>query len=261
VTGNTKKWMNAVVVLAVVLVAVIVGIAAKHEPDWFNWEVAALSLAGFGTLVLGIATFQLANQPEIERRRRPRLSLLPDTAKAHSYPEGDHTIYVRLLVHNEADTRAAAGTRVLFAQLVRPGLEQNPVTFGSPYFGWTSARALDESVVIFAGASRVIDLAELRRDPGDKPLPFNNQFPDDTVAWKLRLQLPGVGEIPHQRQWAGTGTTFRLVLGSDEAETRFYDVAVYWNETAPDIDSVFNGLTVNVTNAAPNIATPAEPVV
>lgn len=189
----------------------------------FNYEVFALALAGFGTLALAVATHALVRQADEheqeERDGRPVLSLLSDVGAVYSYAENETTIYIRLLVRNAVGKRASTGTRVLFDSLMRPG-EEKPVTFGTPYLGWTSAHAADEFVVIFAGATRVIDLGELRVDVKHDP----------TRDWgEFKILLPGLqDDVPNRRQYVGTGTPILLVVGSDEAETRFYNVTVGW---------------------------------
>ena len=214
--------------------------ARGYGPHWFRYSDFALALAGFGTLSLAFVTFALVKEERLSReaekqraederleeeRRRPELTLLSDGGDdgfVHSYAENETTIYVRLPVRNAVGTRASSGTRVLFDSLHRQ-VDERPTTFGSPYLGWTSAHAPDESVVIFAGATRIIDLGELRLNEGPR----------------FRISLPGVtGDIPHERQYVPTGTAIKLVVGSDEAETRFYLVTVFWGDpTGIDISA------------------------
>jgi hypothetical protein len=254
-----RTWpLIAIPLVAAAALAVLAG--RDYGPNWFRYDDFALALAGFGTLALAIATFGLGREERLareaeklradserdeEERRRPKLTLLPDDDWVQSYAETQTRIYLRLAVENAEGTRASTGTRVLFHSLQRVGADK-PTTFGSPYLGWTSAHSPDESVVIFPGATRSIDLGELRLDEGPR----------------FRISLPGVrDDIPHERQYVPTGTTIRLVLGSDDAETRFYDVTVYWGGDAAAIGAQnFLARHVCVTLKEVRPDEPLEPV-
>src|SRR5438094_7348088 len=156
----------------------------------FDWGLFALALTGLGTLALAFATGTLAASTwqdvrasqriaeaaieanrlsQAEQERRPRLTLSADDEKIHSRAETAEEVYVRLLVNNAPELRAAQGTRVLVDRCVKA--DGTIVTFGSPALGWTSAAARehDEAVVVFAGASRILDLGALIRKGSDEP--------------------------------------------------------------------------------------------
>ena len=150
--------------------------------------------------------------------------------------------HVRFVVRNGPGLRASNGTRVLLDRYFKPG-EDRPVTIGSAAFGWTSADAPEEAVVIFSGAARPFDLGWLRAD-------------EDGVWRELVIHLPQLvaadAEVTTDRRHVvGTGTRIRLVIGSDEAEARFYDVAVYWSEVACTPEEKLENLRFTVAEVDP----------
>lgn len=160
-----------------------------------------------------------------EWERRPQLSLVADEEKIQTRPEAGAP-HVRLFVGNAPGLRASQGTRVLVDRYFVPGIER-PVTVGSPALGWTSADAPNEAAVMFSGAERVIDLGVLFQDDDGRWRRFELQFP--------QLKERGV-KLADDRQIVGIGTRIRLVVGSDEADVRFYDVTVGWNIDAGDAE-------------------------
>jgi hypothetical protein len=271
----TKRG-RLVAVGAAVLVAVFggstgVGFAAPGE---FDWSVAALVLTAFGTLALAGATAYLAASTwqdvrasqrlaeaaiesnelvRTERERRPQLTLLEDKEKLHSHFEVENELVVRLLVANAPGMRAATGTQVLVDRCVTPS--GDVVTFGSPALGWSSAAAPGELVVIFAGAARVVDLGTLIRKGSDlsgweqQQLKQQRRQTGDTSAppWELRIGLPLVGGLFDRREHVGTGTTIRLIVGSEESDAVVYDVLPGFQEWAPDTESLLSSLRVTVS--------------
>lgn len=221
----------------------------EPENDSFNWELAALALAGLGTLALAIATGTLAASTwqdvrasqrmaeasveanrlvRSEQERRPRLTLAWDPEKGESIP-AESSVRVRLRVHNAPGLRAAQGTRVLLDRCVQP--DGKSVIFGSPALRWMGANPGhdDDPVVVFAGAWRVITLGQLILD---RP------------AWRLKLGLD-------KPESFGTGTTYRLIVGSDEADAKFYDVIVGWREDPVSVKEVYNSLAIRINEVMP----------
>ncbi len=233
----------------------------------FDWTVFALLATAFSTLALASSTWQdvretrrladaavAANQAEAEEReRRADLTLLADEDKLHSRVEVDGEVIVRLLVANAPGRRAAIGTRVLLDRCLAP--DGDVVTFGSPALGWTSAAARDndEAVVIFAGSSRVLDLGTLVREGNDGPfVSWGSQTSESGPPrrWVMRIELPLVGRLPDGREYIGSGSTIRVVVGSDESDAKLYDVSVAWHDLAQGTESLFNSLGVIVEEVA-----------
>ncbi len=254
-----KVVFLVVVAVAVIGASVLVGFIGSREPQKFDWELAATVLTGLGTTALAVVTGALAwatsqdvraaqrtaaaaeeslKLTRSERDRRPRLSLEADTGLLHSQVEGDGLPYVRLLVRNEPGLRAAHGTRVLVDHYRRP--DGSVVTFGSPSLGWTSAGSPDESVVVFSGAARVIDLGKL--------LPVT-AIPAREVSaqiWELEIFLPLVGQLRDHRERVRPGTEVRLVVGADEADARFYDVLLGWQMGATSAQHALTSLATRI---------------
>jgi hypothetical protein len=248
----------------------------------FDWELFALTLAGGGTLALALVTGVVAAttwqdvrasqrvadaavdanaMARAEQGRRPSLNLwAEDNAnKVHSQIEAENEVYVRLLVSNERGLRAARGTRVLVDQCVL--VDGSVITFGTPALRWTSPEARDreEAIVVFAGASRVLDLGVLlREDPGesdaldrflgiDQP-PTKGE--ETRPPWVLRLALSTREKKPLARQYVREGTQIRLLVGSEESDATFFDVTVGWVPTAATDEEALRSLALVVTEAA-----------
>lgn len=259
---------------AAAIIGSSIGIGLWAGGGGFDWSVWALVLTAFATLTLAGGTAYLAASTwqdvrwsqqmakaaneanelaRSELQRRPRLTLLADEEKLHSRSEIEGTLTVRLLVANAPSVRAAIGARVLVDRCIAPAGEV--VTFGSPALGWASAAATahDEAVVIFAGATRVLDLGTLIRRGSDKPSAIGWAAPDaprkKAEAWELKIGLPLVGGLRDGREHVGTGTTIRVVVGSDESDAVFYDVLVGWQTGAPDTAALLSSLSVLVKPA------------
>jgi hypothetical protein len=257
------------VLLGLVAASLAVGwLSERESAEDINWEVAALVFTGLATLALAFATRRLAGATrddvgeshriaeaavhanELARRHeetRPRLSLRTDDEKIQTHDELG-AVHVRVFVRNDPGLRASQGTRVLVDRVFKPFFDpekDKPVTLGSPALGWTSAAAgdRDESVVIFSGAERVIDLGQIFQDPDTKTW---REF----EIWLPQLKREGV-VIADRRQVVGTGTTIRLVVGSDEADARVYDVLVGWSERAADAASVVSSVAVRIEEVDP----------
>jgi len=119
---------------------------------------------------------------------------------------------------------------VLLDRCVQP--DGTSTIFGSPALAWMGVSAPNEHepVVVFAGAWRVITLGDLVHE---RP------------AWRLKIRLG----VPKS---FGTGTTYRLVVGSDEADARFYDVTVGWREDVGSVKEVYNSLAVGIDEVQPD---------
>jgi hypothetical protein len=215
----------------------------------FDWELFALTLAGGGTLALALVTGVVAATTwqdvrasqrvaeasveanrlvRDEQERRPQLTLAWDPEKGESIP-AQSRIRVRLRVHNGSGLRPAQGTRVLLDKCVTP--DGTTMVFGSPALRWMGERTDRhyEPVVVFGGAWRVITLGDLV----------------NANPWRLKVG------VEHPENF-GTGTTYRLVVGSDEADARFYDVIVGFQEDDRlSVKEVFNSLVVRIDEAHP----------
>jgi hypothetical protein len=249
--------------------------AAPAHPG-FDWELTALVLTGLGTTGLAIATGALAmstwqdvrasqqmaaaaleaNQlAHAENERRPQLSLSADRDEIHSRAENQHAAYVRLLVSNAPERRVAKGTRVLVDHYRPKGQPVTAATtLGSPSLGWPSApeASRDAAVVVFAGAARPIDLGVLQQgyddddvNPFDPPPP-----PDPAMPWRLKLALHNL-HIADHRQYLKPGQAWviRLVVGSDEADAKPYDVTVKWEAFAANSRVALQSIEVEVDSA------------
>ena len=166
-----------------------------------------------------------------EKERRPLLTLGEDRG-LHTRVETDRVAYVRLIVSNEAERRAARGTRVLIDRYWPADDPSRVTTLGSPSLGWPSAtESKDGSVIVFAGSSRPVDFGVLRRhEPGtafDPVDPFNP--PEPSGPWHLKLALAGNLALSDEREFLAPGDWIvRLILGADEVDGQAYEVAVSW---------------------------------
>jgi hypothetical protein len=233
----------------------------------FAWSTASVFGTALGTTLLAIATLAVAystrqdvrasqqvaeaavkaeKRAQGELERRPRLTLEADDMKLHSQIELDEHLWVRLLVRNEPGVRAANGTRVLLAHYRTAG--GKIVTMGSPTFGWTSVEQSQDSVVVFPGASRVLDLGFLH------VVAVGREERRQRI-WALELVLPQVGRVAEDRQRLRVGPALRLVVGADDADAQFYDVLVSWNETAESAAKLVDSLAVKVVQmTGPGVA-------
>ena len=249
------------------LVGFSIGIGFAAGGGGFDWSVWALVLTALGTLALAAATGVLAASTwqdvrasqlvahaaqeanelvRKEQERRPQLTLQADDNKIHSHVELGGLLWVRLLVENAIGLRAAIGARVLVDRCISAG--GDVITFGSPALGWTSAGAPnnpDEAVVIFSGATRVLDLGQFVKR-ATVPDSYGSLTVAPDAPWELRILLPRVGDLGDLRTWVDTGTTIRLVVGAEDSDARTYDVLVGWQTTATDVDALLGSLSVIV---------------
>jgi hypothetical protein len=113
--------------------------------------------------------------------------------------------------------------------------------------GFTLKTSADNALVVFAGTSRVVDLGVLGKRgnrPGWGP---DGREVDGGDDWELRLLFPDVGAFADRREYVREGTIVHLVVGSDEADARRYDVVVGWNRTASSAEAVLQSLRTVVT--------------
>lgn len=169
--------------------------------------------------------------------------------RVHSQIEGDGWPYIRLLVANEPGKRAARGTRVLvdrcWPTYTVPSAD-NTVTLGAPSLAWTSAReASDGSLVVFAGASRVVDLGLLGKFD-DEGLFVHPSEPIDQYPWRFKLRLHDLALKEHREILAPERWTIRLILGADEVDGRAYDVDIVWAHNASDAKNALASTHVNI---------------
>jgi hypothetical protein len=243
--------------------------AKVQEPTGFDWGLWALVLTGLGTTALAVVTgllafstwqdvrasTELAAVARNEQVRRPELTLLPDADRTFSRVEAGLTPYMRLLVHNAADKRAANGARVMVPQY--RSWRERIVTLGSPSLGWPSAPEAipgGGALVIFSGISRAIDLGYLIKEeigPADDQVvsSTDDHGADGPTMWCMRLALHTVN-IGDRREYLVPGPcVVRLVVGADEAETREYDVTVNWKGDAADAQAAFDSVDIGIADA------------
>jgi type II secretory pathway pseudopilin PulG len=241
----------------------------------FDWDLAAVVLTGLGTTALAAVTGLLSwatwqdvrasqraakaaeEQLEMAREeqlRRPSLALTDDRG-LHSRVETDRVAYVRVVVSNEPERRAARGTRVLIDRYWPVDDPSKVTTLGSPSLGWPSATAesADASVVVFAGASRPVDFGVLlQHEPGTafEPVnPFNP--PEPSGPWHLRLALAGDIALSSEREYLPPGAwVVRLILGADEVDGQAYDVAISWADGGDGPAATLESLAVQVRRAS-----------
>ena len=104
--------------------------------------------------------------------------------------------------------------------------------------------------MIFSGATRVVDLGAFVKRPTGTDGYGQPAFKGDE-PWELKVGLPDVGSLADQREYVGTGTTIRLVVGSDDSDARMYDVLAGWMASSPNSDTLLSGLSVRVTPVDP----------
>lgn len=280
---RTALALLAFVVLLCVGLSVVVGFVGTSKPlvvlgvrvgerssSGFDWELFALTLTGLGTLALGAGTGLLAfstwqdvrasqraaeaaeQQLKIargEQERRPSL-VLDGGDGLHTRVETDRVAYVRLVISNERERRAARGTRVLIDRYWPADDPANVTTLGSPSLGWPSATdAADGSVVVFAGSSRPVDFGVLlQHQPGtafDPVNPFDPPAPSG--AWHLKLALAGDFALSNEREYLAPGEwVVRLIVGADDVDGRAYDVSVSWSDGGAGPAETLASLTLQV---------------
>jgi hypothetical protein len=168
--------------------------------------------------------------------RRPHLEIEEDREGVQSRVEGDGLPYVRLLVSNPRRRRAAHGARVVLEhhREQRTGAEAIPT--GLPQLGWTTVpEERHDSTVIFAGASRPVDIGRLVRGPSSGGLVFGSDDDERRVdAWALELALSGLKPTDerHRLPWRKDGYVVCLLVGDDDGAARRYDVDIDWDGDA-----------------------------